>query len=102
MQRVSSESLNQGVRFINTAASSKPCSKTNVLTSAELEWRGHVEAQRGLWAVLGLAQEMRARFATTSLANSLTPVHGMPLFPGLKPLLEARKCCKESSLTTEP
>lgn len=102
MQRVPSESLSQAVRFINAAASSKPCSKASVLASAELEWGGRAEAQNGLWAVPGLAQEMKARFATTSLANSLTPVHGIPLFPGLRPLLEARKCSKHSSLITEP
>lgn len=79
MQGVPPESLNQAVRFINAAASSKPCS---VLASPEMEWGGCAEAQSGLWPVPGLAQGARARFATTSLANSLTPVHSILLFPG--------------------
>lgn len=60
-----------------------------------------LEQEREICLVPGIAQEARTRFVITSLADRLTVVHGITLFPGLRPLLETSKCCKNYSLITK-
>lgn len=94
MQWMPLQHLNQAVRFINTAAHSKPCSKTSVLASAELGWE--------CWGTEGpLACPWSCTRDESQIYHQPFSVHGIPLFSGLRPLLEARRCSKDCRLITE-
>lgn len=94
MQWMPLQHLNQAVRFINTAAHSKPCSKTSVLASAELGWEC-----RGTEGPL--ACPWSCTRDESQIYHQPFSVHGIPLFSGLRPLLEARRCSKDCRLITE-